>query len=67
MKSILELYQFKVDPEDLKEARLIMPTSARVAAEVAKTMAQDADGKIRQALIDLGWPPPPEFRNERPK
>ncbi len=29
-----------------------------VAKQVAEAIASDRDGKIRQALIDLGWTPP---------
>jgi len=31
-----------------------------IAKQVAEMIAADREGKIRQALIDLGWTPPPE-------
>lgn len=37
------------------------PTPAQVIArQVAESIANDREGKIRQALIDLGWTPPPD-------
>lgn len=55
---ITDLYQFNVDPESLR-SELLGPTAARVKAELVKAIANDADTKIRQALIELGWTPPP--------
>lgn len=35
------------------------PTPAEIVAkQVAAAIASDRDGKVRQALIDLGWTPP---------
>lgn len=39
------------------------PTPAQIIAkDVAEAIAADWDGKIRQALIDLGWTPPEDQR-----
>lgn len=37
------------------------PTPSQlIAKQVAEMIASDHEGKIRQALIDLGWTPPPD-------
>ena len=36
------------------------PTPAEVIAkQIAEKIANDREGKLRKALIDLGWTPPP--------
>ena len=57
MRSITSLYKFEFDEETMQQA-VMGPSLERVTAEVARTIASDCDGKIRQALIDLGWTPP---------
>lgn len=34
------------------------PPQQELTRQVAEAIAADRDGKIRQALIDLGWTPP---------
>lgn len=50
-------YEFKIDPKTL-EATLAGPTAEKVAADVAALIASDHDGKVRAALLGLGWAPP---------
>ena len=35
-----------------------------IRRELALAFARDVEGKIRQALIELGWAPPSMARNE---
>ena len=37
-----------------------IPQMEQVRRQVADAIARDTDGKVRQALIELGWTPPPE-------
>lgn len=50
-------YNFKIDPDTLA-ASITMPTFEKVARDVSATIADDFDGKVRSALIKLGWTPP---------
>lgn len=37
----------------------------KVVADLQMAFALDREGKIRQALIDMGWTPPPEDASAR--
>ncbi len=43
------------------------PSLEAVTARVAKTIAEDFDGKTRAALIELGWVPPDQASADRSK
>jgi hypothetical protein len=46
------------NPADMKYV-VMGPSAQKVAADVLIAFNKDVEGKIRQALIDLGWTPPP--------
>lgn len=54
-------YDFRIDPNTLI-GTLTVPTAQRVAQKVAEQIAHDHDGKVRAALIGLGWTPPDDMR-----
>ena len=43
---------------DTQSWHMPLPSPATVAHDVAMALARDREGKIRQALIDMGWTPP---------
>jgi len=45
------------DPADMKW-NVMGPSSQKVAEDLLMAFNKDVEGKIRQALIDLGWTPP---------
>lgn len=52
-------YDFTIDPNTLI-GTLVMPTAERVAQQVSERISHDRDGKVRSALIKMGWTPPPK-------
>jgi len=48
---------FKFDPDD-QSYKLFGPSQDRVTADLLLAFNRDVEGKIRQALIDMGWTPP---------
>lgn len=51
--------EFKFDPET--QAHLMVgPTLDQVRHDLVMAFMRDTEGKIKQALIDLGWRPPGE-------
>jgi hypothetical protein len=42
----------------MTEYKIPTMSTAAVLAQVVKAIAEDREGKIRQALISLGWTPP---------
>lgn len=56
--SALDDYKFKIDPDTLA-ASVVMPTAEKILRDVSVTIANDHNGKVRAALIKLGWTPPP--------
>lgn len=55
-------YKFQVDPETLR-GTVLMPSLDKVASDVAATIASDHNGKVRSALVRLGWTPPHDARD----
>lgn len=51
------LPQYKFDPETMAHS-LLGPSLETVRHDVVMAFQRDTEGKIRQALIDLGWTPP---------
>ena len=54
------------DPADFNRAMetlLKQPDLDEWVARMARALARDHDGAIREALIKLGWTPPPEKDN----
>lgn len=45
---------FKLDYSDM------IPQMEQVRRQVSEAIARDTEGKVRQALIELGWTPPPD-------
>lgn len=49
---------FKVDEESLKMSVHLIPRE-QIVKDLLEAFHRDTEGKIRQALIDMGWTPPP--------
>lgn len=49
--------KFQFDP-DTQNYSVLGPSAATVAQDVALSFARDVEGKMRAALIGLGWVPP---------
>lgn len=50
-------YEVTIDHDTLATV-VAMPTAEKVARDVAATIANDHEGKVRAALIGMGWVPP---------
>lgn len=51
--------QFTFDP-DIQSYKMEAPSRQQIAADMVLAFVRDIDGKIRQALIEMGWKPPGE-------
>jgi len=51
--------KFQFHPET-QSYSVLGPSAQTVAADVARSFRRDVEGKMRAALIDLGWMPPEE-------
>lgn len=49
--------RFTFDPDD-KAFKVEGPSSAQIAQDIVLAFNRDIDGKMRKALIDMGWAPP---------
>lgn len=52
-------YKTTIDPDTLATV-ISMPTAEKIARDVQAAIANDHEGKVRDALIALGWCPPKE-------
>lgn len=50
-------FQFNTDTQNYD---VLGPSAATVAQDIQKALTQDVEGKMRAALIALGWCPPKE-------
>lgn len=50
-------FEFNADTQNY---HMIGPPLAAVREDIILAFHKDIEGKIRQALIDLGWTPPPD-------
>ena len=53
--------RFEFDP-DAQNYQLLVPSAATIAQDMALAFARDIDGKMRAALIGMGWAPPETAR-----
>jgi hypothetical protein len=60
----IEDYKFHFD-DKTKVFGVAGPTLAKIKDDVAISIARDHDGKIRRALLDLGWTPPDDNASTR--
>lgn len=51
--------EFKFDPASMNYS-VMAPSAATVAQDIQAAFAKDVEGKMRAALIGLGWCPPQE-------
>lgn len=49
--------EFAYDP-NCKRYVMLAPSQQAIAHDLILAFHRDVDGKIRQALIDMGWTPP---------
>jgi hypothetical protein len=49
---------YKLEVDEHGFGGIVGPGLAEMTDRVAKSIAADYDGKVRQALIQLGWVPP---------
>jgi hypothetical protein len=50
---------FKFDTDDASY-KIMGPTSEMIRHDLLMAFHRDVEGKMRQALIDMGWTPPPD-------
>jgi hypothetical protein len=53
--------RFEFDP-DAQNYQMLVPSAATIAQDMALAFARDIDGKMRAALIGMGWAPPETAR-----
>lgn len=49
--------EYKFDP-DTQSYHMLSPSASQVAEDVMRSFQRDVEGKMRAALVDLGWVPP---------
>lgn len=49
--------EYKFDPET-QSYHMLSPSASKVAEDVMRSFQRDVEGKMRTALIGLGWVPP---------
>lgn len=51
--------------EETHQMHLYTPTKDRILAHVQTVLSEDIEMKVGEALMDLGWTPPPGSRWEK--
>lgn len=58
--------EFKFDP-DSHSYKMLGPSQRTITQDLIMAFHRDVEGKLRQALIDLGWTPPPADFQKKPE